>query len=79
MKVSLDFSVKADVADSLENQMEKPSKEDLAREGAEEADELMIPRDPDQGSYSAKLMGKFFCGKNLITCLGKKQIYQTDT
>ena len=49
MKVSLEFSVKADVADSLENQMEKPSREDLAREGAEEADELLIPRDPDQG------------------------------
>ena len=42
-------------ADSLENQMEKPTKEDLAKEEATEeeeeaaGDELMIPRDPDQG------------------------------
>ena len=49
----MDIYVKADVADSLENQMEKPSKEDLAQElEAAEADELAIPRDPEQGTCS---------------------------
>ena len=38
-------------ADSLEKQMEKPSEEDLSKgeEVAPDADELMIPRDPEQG------------------------------
>ena len=38
-------------ADSLEKQMEKPTEEDLSKgeEVAVDGDELMIPRDPEQG------------------------------
>ena len=58
--VSLDFSVKSDVADSLEleKQMDKPSKE----EEAEEADELVIPRDPEHGRELLDQSGRsIFC------------------